>query len=108
MMSRADMRLALQRIEEARNDQWAKWGPQDHDLPVWMTILSEEVGEVAKEILGYRSISHINGKDFLVNITHELAQTAAVCVAMMEAVQVEYRKLDGPRIGEFKQVVMGE
>lgn len=59
-----------------RRAQDEKWGV-DRDLPdhAWMTILTEEVGEVARAILehdedGWRS---------------ELVQVAAVAVATLEA-----------------------
>lgn len=102
------MQKALRRVEEARNDAWEKWGHQNHDLSTWMVVITEELGEAAQELLRYRGRTALDGKDALQSLTYELAQTGAMCVAMMEAVDAEYAKLDGPWLREFQQVVMGE
>lgn len=59
--------------ERVRQDE--KWGEQNHDPALFLTILTEEVGEVARAILdkdtpGYRE---------------ELIQVAAVAVSIVEA-----------------------
>lgn len=59
-------------LERERQDE--KWGPQDHTLEGWYTILGEEVGEVAMAIL----------EEWHTNVREELVQVAAVCVAMIE------------------------
>ena len=38
-------------VKHERGFQENKWGPQNHSREKWMTILMEEVGEAAKEIL---------------------------------------------------------
>lgn len=38
-------------VIDERHRQDAKWGPQHHDIPVWLAILMEEVGEAAKAYL---------------------------------------------------------
>lgn len=63
--------------ERTRQDE--KWGQQDHDEDRWLTILVEEVGEVAKAIQD----------DDPINYLEELTQVAAVAVAALEAY---YRK----------------
>lgn len=62
--------------ERRRQDE--KWGSQRH-LPRdrWMTILTEEVGEVANAIL----------EDDVTNLKIELIQVAAVCIAFAEALE---------------------
>jgi len=65
-------------FERARQD--AKWGQQDHDPTMWLAILTEEVGEVAKEIAEGR-IAPFDGAAYRA----ELVQVAAVAVAMVEA-----------------------
>lgn len=60
--------------ERARQDR--QWGEQNHFPQKWLTILMEEVGEVASAILerdydGYRN---------------ELVQVAAVAIAALEAI----------------------
>ena len=102
------MAKAMRRIEEARNDAWEKWGYQDHDLSIWMVVITEELGEAAQELLHYRMKTGIDGKDSLQKLAFELAQTGAMCVAMMEAVDAEYRKLDGPRIRDFQQTDLAD
>lgn len=102
------MQKALRRVEEARNDAWEKWGYQDHDLSTWMVVITEELGEAAQELMTYRLRTGIDGRNQLLKLTYELAQTGAMCVAMMEAVDAEYAKLEGPWIREFQQVVMSE
>ncbi len=62
------------KAERARQD--AKWGEQDHDDLYWLGILMEEVGELAKSII----------ENDPKNGAKELIQSAAVCVAWMEAI----------------------
>ncbi len=59
-------------LERIRQDE--KWGEQNHPEAMWLAILSEEFGEVAKAMLD---------ADF-VSVRSELAQVAAVCVAWLE------------------------
>lgn len=71
------------RAERARQD--AKWGADRSQHPaIWHAILSEEVGEVAQEVLettfAGASTDHLY---------EELIQVAAVAVAWAEAVQRE-------------------
>lgn len=69
----------------AQND---KWGEQSHSPIEWMAILTEEVGEAAKEALEF----HWNGKHYfrdreevLMRYRAELVQVAAVAVAALES-----------------------
>ena len=73
-----------------RDRQDAKWGSQDHTLPEWITILMEEVGELAAA-----SLCHLFG-----NANHpeldwrkEAIQVAAVALSMVE----QYRPPENPR-----------
>lgn len=65
-------------VERARQDD--QWGEQNHDGPVYLAILAEEVGEVAKAI-----VEHRYGDKLPIHIREELVQVAAVAVAMIEA-----------------------
>lgn len=65
--------------ERARQD--AKWGQQDHEVGIWLGILGEEFGEVAKEI----AESQARPLD-VEHLREELVQTAAVAVAWVEAI----------------------
>lgn len=65
--------LDLIAIERQRQDN--KWGVQDHDDDRWYAILAEEFGEIARGL---------NDND-PENVEEEIIQTAAVCVAWLEA-----------------------
>jgi NTP pyrophosphatase (non-canonical NTP hydrolase) len=65
--------------ERARQDM--KWGEQNHDLTVWLTVLTEEVGEVAEAILTNRSDPSWEN---VAAVRDELVQVAAVAVATIE------------------------
>lgn len=71
------MRAAvLEEISQERKRQDQLWGEQNHALPFWHCILSEEVGEAARSILA----GNAQG------VRHELVQVAAVAVAMIECI----------------------
>lgn len=74
-------------IDEERERQERKWGPQLHSWPVWAAILAEESGEVAEACLQ----AHWQEEGGLDHLREELVQAAAVAVQMLE-------KLDA---GEF-------
>ena len=64
-------------VEELRR-QDIKWGDQrDHDMTLWMTILTEEVGELAEAILSQPLW-------FGENIRSEAIQVIAVCVRILQ------------------------
>ena len=79
-MSDLPMFNAMQDISDERIRQINKWGPQYHDDPTWMLILSEEVGEVAKSIIDR---IHSGNAD-IVETRKEIVQVAAVAVAWLE------------------------
>jgi NTP pyrophosphatase (non-canonical NTP hydrolase) len=76
-----------------RERQDAKWGEQNHDLPTYLAILTEEVGEVAEAVLEHRfpgqaekySAVEVETARLCV-VRDELVQVAAVAVAMIERV----------------------
>ena len=70
------------RISYERENQDLKWGDRsisENRLPytMWITILSEEVGEAAKEVLE-------KNKE---NLKKEILQVAAVAVAILEVLE---------------------
>lgn len=72
--------LAEIEAERARQDE--KWGQQNHEPHIWLAILTEEVGEVAKEIADGLCL----GGDWdWQNYRTELVQATAVGVAALEA-----------------------
>lgn len=77
---------AIRAIETERNKQDAAWGIGCHSLPEWLTILTEEVGELAAAILGERF-----GNDDHIELDwqKECIQVAAVAVRMLEQAEDE-------------------
>lgn len=69
-----------------RENQDRKWGVQNHKFSFWNTILVEEVGEVAKEILDFETGGHN-----LEELREEMVQTAAVAISMLECLDRNYK-----------------
>lgn len=65
---------ALLDVSDERRRQNAKWGEQNHPLDTWITVLVEEVGEAAQDVL----------KGRIGECRQELVQVAAVAVAAIE------------------------
>jgi hypothetical protein len=69
----------LKDIKRQREKQLEKWGTQQHDPKMWLAILGEEFGEVAKEI----AETHV--KDFdVAAYRKECLHVAAVASAMVQ------------------------
>lgn len=81
-----NQKKAIESILEERERQKSLWGRQVHDLPTWMTILTEEVGEVAQEVLNVKFKKHS-----IDCLRKELVQVAAVAVQILE--QIDEREL---------------
>lgn len=94
------MRSILKEVARERNRQDKKWGEQNHGLMVWLGILAEEFGEVAKDANDFH-FAVDSGKRFAKGLTYreELVQVAAVAVAMIES----YDRNEGYR-GEEPEV----
>lgn len=79
-------RVVANHINEERRRQDAKWGSQRHLPPaVWLAILTEEVGEVAEQILEARAGNARAGE-----LRKELIQVAAVATAWLEALEDDH------------------
>lgn len=79
--------LALYLVERERQRQEDKWGPQRHGMPVWVTVLTEEVGEASQALLQLRSMpleEPGERRAQLVSLQREVVQVAAVAVAWLE------------------------
>lgn len=75
-MEPVDSVLSAVRGERVRQD--AKWGEQSYKSDeIWLATLTEEVGEVARELL--------DNHDDADHLREELVQVAAVAVAWIEA-----------------------
>lgn len=84
------MENIIKDIISERKSQDKKWGRQNHTPMVWLPILMEEVGEVAKAALephfkskGYTQYKNGSYDEY----REELIQVAAVCVAMLESLE---------------------
>lgn len=75
-----DRTVIYRDIDEERERQERKWGPQLHSWPVWAAILAEEAGEVAEACLQ----AHWQEAGGLEHLREELVQAAAVAVQMLE------------------------
>jgi NTP pyrophosphatase (non-canonical NTP hydrolase) len=79
------MNDALKDILEERERQDELWGEQNHHPVVWLSILMEEVGELAQEINEYKLFDNPNKSNFTFNtLRDEAIQVAAVAIAMVE------------------------
>lgn len=77
----------LEEVFEERCRQERKWGQQNHDLPRYFAIMSEEVGEVAKAIVEHEWPGNEQSRGLLLlDVRKELIQAAAVAVAMVERI----------------------
>lgn len=70
---------ALKDVLEMREWQDKKWGVQDHDPFTYLTILMEEVGELAQAALHTRYGGHAAG-----GLRDEAVDVAAVALAIIE------------------------
>lgn len=70
---------ALRMVLSERDKQDRKWGVQNHDVPIWMEILGEEFGEVARADLEFTF-----GNGSRSQVLTEMVQVAAVALAMVE------------------------
>lgn len=79
-------------VQTERLRQDAKWGEQNHDPTMWMTILAEEVGELAEAMLeerAFRLVGEIvgdppNSVDWPAAMRLEAVHVAAVAFALIE------------------------
>lgn len=72
----------LRDVVRERQRQDKKWGPQDHHPVWWMSILVEEVGEAAQEVLGLEFGDAAKARG---DLREELVQVAAVAISAVEA-----------------------
>lgn len=92
------MEKVLQDVRKERERQTEKWGEQMHSFSKWISILTEEVGEAAREINDYEALieNFIDDSftpneemekdmyDFISKARIELIQVAAVAVQIVE------------------------
>ncbi len=83
----------LAEVSEERERQDAKWGQQNHRLPMWIAILVEEVGEAAQVSLSDQHGESLADQD---KAREELVQVAAVAVAAVEC--LDRRRMHTDRV----------
>jgi NTP pyrophosphatase (non-canonical NTP hydrolase) len=75
-----DTKKALHAVAQERIRQNVKWGDQKHAPAVWLSLLTEEVGELAKEV----NEDLFGDKTAIERMRTEAIQTAAVAIAFIE------------------------
>lgn len=75
----------IKAIKFERIKQDSQWGEQNHHDYEWLSILTEELGEIANAINKHYLSSQLQEEAFL-NMIYEIEQTAAVCVAWLECI----------------------
>ena len=84
-MSKSDLAAnCISDVEIERIAQDRQWGEQNNSFEIWLTVLQEEIGEAAHEVLAMR---YQTKKDTgsLGGLRKELVQIAAVALAMIES-----------------------
>lgn len=84
-----NLELTSQLLTDVLNErqrQLAKWGEQNHGVADWILILSEEFGEAAKEANEVR-FRNADPAEY----RKELIETAAVCIAALDALSRGYK-----------------
>lgn len=78
-------KLVLCELLRERKRQHKKFGQQNHDFPIFLAILQEEIGEASKTWL-HANFEKVEHKEILMEeLRNELVQIAAVAVQMIEA-----------------------
>lgn len=70
-------------IENEVDRQLQLWGIQDHTISRWSSILTEEVGEVAKEI---NELVFLGKNRSISLLRKELIQVSAVCTTLIKLI----------------------
>ena len=73
----------LDEVLHERRRQEALFGEQNHELPVYLSLLVEEVGEVGRAV---NEITHKDSDTGLADAREELVQVAALAVAIVERI----------------------
>lgn len=77
--------IALERMNQ--DELFAEDGSIQNDPFLWLAVLTEEVGEVAREVTGQTPLDRYTPQP---NGLHkELVQVAAVCTAWLESIERE-------------------
>lgn len=81
----------MQEVLEERKRQDSKWGEQNHEPSVWLSILTEEVGEASEAFLAAHfmpnSAEPRRGESNYQDMRKELIQVAAVAIAIVGSLE---------------------
>ncbi|MGN6561740.1 MAG: hypothetical protein ACTHMU_03690 [Thermomicrobiales bacterium] len=80
-----EMKRAVRDAVEERTRQEIKWGEQNHAPIYWLGILTEELGEIAKEAIEAREYTGRENAGNGDRYRAELVQLAAVALAAIES-----------------------
>lgn len=80
----------LREILLERDKQDAKWGQQNHEMPIWLAILHEETGELSEAVL-HKTFGGSKSE----NVLNEAIQVAAVALAIVEYLMSKEKKDSG-------------
>lgn len=75
---------AVRLVMNERERQDTKWGEQNHDAEMWLVILGEEFGEACQAALADRFGGKNATEKRESQLRKEVAQVAAVALAMLE------------------------
>lgn len=79
------MKRAIEDVVAERERQYRAWGAQHHSLTQWLAILTEELGEAAKEVNEFNFVEIPDKKiEHLQNLREELVQVGAVALQIIE------------------------
>jgi hypothetical protein len=88
------MEEQIKKVLDECQKQDTKWGIQDHSTVEWIAILTEEVGEAAKEAVDF----HMGDKEgALKRLEEELIQVAAVTLQALSSINRQVKN------GKFKK-----
>lgn len=85
------MNNALQSVLAERQRQEEKWGEQNHNPYIYLTILVEEVGELGQAILQTQFGGECGGWE---NVRKEAVHCAAVALAIIECLDRDSWEVD--------------
>jgi len=91
---------ALDLVRDERNRQDNKWGDQNHEPILWMSLLGEEFGELCQAVnestFNDSDKKHLGGKE---NMLKEAVQVAAVAAEFVECLDRRYPGLLDKTLG---------
>ena len=90
-----ERRIIVEKIMSERDRQNGKFGEQNHEPTFWVSIITEEIGEAAKEANDYQlnlmdihsEFDPVADMQNIIRLRDELIQVAAVAVNAIESIE---------------------